>query len=64
MGVRIGIEFRRRNGGDANLLDEEPAELEIARAAGDVWREGIVLWEFDRGHVGQDKVAALRVGVL
>jgi hypothetical protein len=64
VGIRIGIELRRWDGGDANLVDEEPAELEIARAAGDMGREGVVLWEFDRGHIAKDKIAALGVGVL
>lgn len=64
MGVLVGIELGRRDGGDADLLDQEPAELEVAGAAGDVGREGVAFGEFDGGHVGEDEVAAFRVGVL
>lgn len=64
MGIPISIELSRGNGSDANLMDKEPTEFEVARTRRDMRREGIVLWEFDRGHVGENEIAALGVGVL
>lgn len=64
MRIAIGIELSRRDGGDANLVNQKPAKFEIAGAASNMGREWIVLWEFDRRHVGQNEVAALGVGVL
>lgn len=64
MGVGVSVELGGRDGGDANLLDQEPGQFEIARPAGDVRRERVVLWHLDAGHVGQDEVAALWVRVL
>lgn len=64
MGIRIRVELRRRDSRDAELLDQEPGELEVARAAGDVGREVVALGELDLGEVDEDKVPALglRVG--
>lgn len=62
--VGIGIEFSGRDSSHANLLDEEPAELEIPRTASNMWRERIVSRELDRGHVDKHKVSTLRIRVL
>lgn len=64
MGVLVGVELGGRDGRDAHLLDQEPGELEVAGPVGDVRREGVVLGEFNGGHVGEDEVAAFGVGVL
>lgn len=64
VGIGIGIELRRGDGGHANLVNEEPAKFEIPRTIRHMRREGIISREFDRGHVGQYKVAAFRVGIL
>lgn len=64
MGIGIGIELRRRDSRNADLMNEEPAKLEIARTAGNMGRERIVLWEFDRGHIGENEVPAFGVRVL
>lgn len=63
-GVPIGVELGGRDGGDAELLDEEPGELEVAGARGHVGREGVVPGEPHARHVHHDEVAALglRVG--
>lgn len=64
VGVGISVELRRRNGGNANLVDKEPAELEVAGAIGNVGWEGIVCWELDGGEVDENKVSALGIRVL
>ncbi len=62
--VSVGVELARRDGGDAQLLDQEPGELEVARPLGHVRREGVVGGDLDLGEVHHDEVAALglRVG--
>lgn len=62
--VGIGVELSRRNSGNADFLNEEPAELEVTRTVGNVGWEGVICWELDRGHVGQNKVSTLGVRVL
>ena len=64
VGVRIGVELCWGDRGHTDFMDQEPAKLEVARAIGNMRREGVVLREFDGGHVRQDKVAALGIGVL
>ena len=62
--VGVSIELRGRDRSNANLLDQEPAELEVTRAISDVRWEWVVCRELDRGHVGQDKVSAFGIRVL
>lgn len=64
--VRVGVreELRRRDGRDAELLDAEPGQLEVARPAGDVRRERVVGGELHFGQVDKDEVAAFGDGVL
>jgi hypothetical protein len=64
MGIGIGVELRRWNGSDANLVNQEPTELEVTGTVGHNGWEGIVRWQLDRCHVGQDKVSTFRLGVL
>ena len=64
VGVGISVELRGRNGGNANLVDKEPAELEVAGAIGNVGWEGVVCWELDGGEVDENKVSALGIRVL
>lgn len=54
----LGVEFRRRDGGHAQLHDQEPAEFEIARAGGEVRGERVGGRERYAGEVGEDEVAA------
>lgn len=62
--VGISVEFSGRDSSYANLMDEEPAELEITRTASNMGREGIVSRELYRGHVDKHKVSTLRIRVL
>lgn len=62
--VLVGIELCWRNCSHSNLVDEEPAKLEVPRAVGYMGREFVVLWEFDRRHICEDKVATFGVRVL
>lgn len=64
VGVGISVEFSGRDSSYANLLDEEPAKLEITGTASNMGREGIVSWELYRGHVDKHKVSTLRIRVL
>lgn len=63
-GVLVGVKFCWRNGCHTNLLDEKPGKFEITRTAGYMRRERIILGEFNRGQVSQDKVTTLGVRVL
>lgn len=51
VGVGISVEFSGRDSSHANLMDEEPGELEITRTASNMGWEGIVSRELYRGHV-------------
>lgn len=62
--VVISVEFCGRNSSNANLMNEEPAELEVPRTTGNMRRERIVLGKFDSGHIDKNKVSALRIRVL
>lgn len=64
--VRVGVreELRGRDGRDAELLDAEPGQLEVARPAGDVRGERVIGGELDFGQVDEDEVAAFGDGVL
>lgn len=64
VGVGIGVELRRGDGSHTDLMDEEPAELEVTRAISDMRREGVISWQLDGGHVGQHEIATFRLGVL
>ena len=64
MRVGISVELRGRNGRHANLLDQEPRKLEVARAVRDVRGEGVAVGDFNGSHVDEDEVAAFGVGVL
>lgn len=64
MRVLRGIELRGRDGSNPKLHNQEPAQLEIARAVGHVRGEVVVPGEVDFGEVGEDEVAAFGVGVL
>jgi len=64
VGIGLRIELGRRDAGHANFVDEEPAELKIARAAGHMRREWIIFGELHRGHVGQHEVSTIGIGVL
>lgn len=48
----------------ADLFDKEPGKLKVARSVGHVRWESVVIRELDLGHVDEDEVTALRVGVL
>lgn len=61
--VGVGVELGRGDGRDADLLDHEPGELEVARPAGHVRRERVVRRQLDFRHVHHDEVPALRVRV-
>lgn len=63
-GVGIRVEFSGRDSSHANLMDEEPAELEITRPASNMRRERIVGRELYRGQVGKHKVSTLGIRVL
>lgn len=63
-GIGVGIELGGRDGSDANLVDQEPTELEITRAASHMGWEGIVGGQLDRCHVGQHEVSTFGLGVL
>lgn len=52
VGICICIELGWGNSGNANLMDKEPAELEVTRTAGDVRRERIILWKIDSCEIG------------
>lgn len=62
--VGLGVELGWRDGDDAELHEQEPAELEIARPLGDVWGEGILGGEVHFGEIGEDEVSAFGFGVL
>lgn len=62
--VGIGVELCRGDGSHSDLMNEEPAELEVTRAVSDMRREGIIGWQFDRGHVSQHEITTFRLGVL
>lgn len=64
MGVGVGVELRGRDGGHAELHDQEPAEPEIPRAIGHLRGEVVVGGQLDTRHVDEDEVAAFGVGVL
>lgn len=64
MGVGVGVELGGRDGGHAELHDQEPAEAEVARAASHVRGEVIVRRQPDARHVDEHKVAAFGVRVL
>lgn len=64
VGVVISVKLCGRNGSNADLVDEEPAKLEVARTTGNVGWEGIVRWELDSSHVDKNKVSALGIRVL
>lgn len=62
--IRIGVELSRRDGSNSNLMDEEPAEFEVAGTVGHMRRELVVLWQLDGGHVGQNEVTTFGIRVL
>lgn len=62
--IGIGVELGRRDGSNANLVDQEPTKLEVTGAASHMRREGIVGWQLDRCHVCQHKVSTFRLRVL
>lgn len=62
--VGPGVELGGGDGGDAELHEEEPAELEIAWALRDFGGERVVMREVDLGEVGEDEVASFGFGVL
>lgn len=62
--IGISVELRWWNGSDANLVDQEPTELEVTGTTGHMGWEGVVCWQLDRCHVGQDKVSTLGLGIL
>ena len=64
MGILVREEFRRWDRSHAELLEDEPAELEIAGSRRDVGRKVVVFGELDFRQVGEDEVAAFRVGEL
>lgn len=64
MRILICIKLRRRDCGDTDFFDQEPSQLKVARPTCDVRWEGVVRWQFDGGHIGEDEVAAFWVGVL
>lgn len=45
VGIGVRVELSRRNGSNANLVDEEPAKLEVARATSHMCWEWIIRWE-------------------
>ena len=64
MRIAFRVKLRRRDRCHAQFHDQEPAELEVAGALGDVWWKCVVGREHDLGEVHEDEVAAFRVGVL
>lgn len=64
MGVLRGVELRGRDGGDAQLHDQEPGQLEVARALGHVRREVVAGGEAHARQVHEHEVAAFGVRVL
>lgn len=63
--VRIGIckELRWRDSGHAQLADQEPRELEITRPTGHMRREVVVFRQLHFREIGENEVAAFRIGV-
>lgn len=64
MSVGVSVELRGRDGGHAELHDQEPAEPEVARALGHLRGEVVVRGKLDARHVDEHEVAAFGVGVL
>lgn len=64
MGVGGSVELGGRNGGHAELHDQEPAEPEIPRSVGDMRGEVVVRGQLDARHVDENKVAAFGFRVL
>lgn len=64
MFVSVSVELSGRDRSNSDFVNQEPAELKITRTAGNVGRELVVVRELHRGHVGENKVATLGVGVL
>ena len=64
MCVLVRVELCRWDRRDPQLHDQEPAELEVARAVDDVRWEGVGFGECDPGEVREDEVAALGNGIL
>ena len=62
IGLRVKLGWW--DGDDAQLHEQEPAELEIARPLGDVWGEGVFGREVHFGEIGEDEVPAVGFGVL
>lgn len=64
MGVGGGVKLRGRDGGHAELHDQEPAEPEIPRSVGHLRGEVVVGRHLDTRHVDQHEVTAFGLGVL
>lgn len=62
--VLVRIELCWRNCSHSNLVDKEPAKLEVPGAVGHMRREFVVLWELDRRHICKNEVATFGVRVL
>ena len=64
MSVRVREELGGRDGRNAQLLDAEPRELEVAWAIGNMGRERVVCGQLYFGEVDEDEVATFGFGVL
>lgn len=62
--IRLRVELGWRDSHDAELHEQEPAELEIAGSLGDVWRERVTWREVHFGEIGEDEISAFGFGVL
>lgn len=62
--VLVRIELCWRNCSHSNLVDKEPAKLEVPGPVGYMRREFVVLWEFDRRHICENEVATFGIRVL
>lgn len=62
--VHTSVELGGRDGSNTDFVNQEPAQLEVTRAAGNVGRELVVVRQLDRRHVDEDEIATLGVGVL
>lgn len=63
-GIRVRVKLSGRDRSHTNLMDQEPAELEVTRTVGNVLGELVVFRELDGRHVRENEVATFRVGVL
>lgn len=62
--IGVGVELGGRDGCHTDFVDQEPAQLEVTRTAGDVRREWVVLRKLHGRHIGKNEVASLGVRVL